>query len=84
MMALAIGVLVLGAVYLTLDQVFPNREPGIRKAKGVFAGAAGFLVTMYLLQNPPFLQEVSRQLVLQAVAIVFALLLLLRAVLQKR
>jgi hypothetical protein len=83
-MALAIGLMVLGAIYLALDLVFPSHDASVRKTKGVFAGAAGLLVTLYLWQDPQLLQEVSRRLVWQSLAVVLALLALLRGVIRRR
>jgi hypothetical protein len=83
-MAITIGLLVLGAVYLALDVAFPGREPSLRKAKGVFAGAAGLLVAVYLWKDPRALQEVSSRLAWAAIAVVIVLLALLREVLRRR
>jgi hypothetical protein len=80
-MAVAIGLLALAAVYLTLDLAFPNRDPSPRKAKGVFAGAAGLLVAVYLWKDLRVLQEVSGRM---AWAAMLALLALLREVIRRR
>ncbi len=83
-LTLAIGLIVLAAIYLALDLVFPGRDPSVRKAKGVFAGAAGLLVAVYLWQDPHLLQEVSGRLVWYAIAVVIATLVLLREVIRRR
>jgi TRAP-type uncharacterized transport system fused permease subunit len=83
-MALAIGLMVLAAIYLAVDLAFPNRDPSTGKAKGVFAGAAGLLVAVYLWRDPAALRDVSGQLAWQAIAIVVALLALLRGVIRRR
>jgi hypothetical protein len=83
-MAIAIGLLVFGAVYLTLDVAFPSRDVSVRKAKALFAGAGGLLVTLSLWQDPHLLQQISHRLMWELVGIVFALLVLLRAVIRKR
>lgn len=83
-MAMAIGLLVFGAVYLALDVAFPSRDMSVRKAKALFAGAGGVLVTISLWTNPHLLQEISRRLFWELIGIVFALLVLLRAVIRKR
>ena len=82
--ALAVGLLVLGAVYLALDVVFPSRDMSVRRTKAVFAGAGGFLVIILLWQDPRLLQDISRRLMWELIGIVFALLVLLRAVIRRR
>ena len=82
--AMAVGLLVFGAVYLALDGVFPSRDFSVRRVKAIFAGAAGFLVTMSLWKDPCLLQEISRRLTWELISIVFALLVLLRVLLRKR
>lgn len=81
--AIAIGVLVFGALYLTLDVVFPNRDGTIRRVKLVFAGAGYFLVTWSLLRDPHLLGEISRRLTWELIGILFALLVLLRTALRR-
>lgn len=81
--ALTIGILVFGAVYLALDVVFPSRDMSVRKAKALFAGAGGVLVTMSLWEDPRLLQEISHRLTLELIGVVFALLLVLRTMLRR-
>lgn len=83
-MAMAIGLLVFGAVYLALDVAFPSRDTSVRKAKALFAGAGGLLVTVSLWKDPHLLQGISRQLMWELIGIVFALLVLLRAAIRKQ
>jgi hypothetical protein len=58
-LALAIGLLALGAIYLALDVAFPGREPSLRKAKGIFGGAAGLLVAVCYLTLTLFTGDLS-------------------------
>jgi len=82
--AMAVGLLVFGAVYLALDVVFPSRDFSVRRAKAIFAGAAFLLVYISLWEDPHLLQEISRRLTWELVGIVFALLVLLGAVIRRR
>ena len=82
--ALAIGLLVFGAIYLALDLVFPTSGASARKAKALFAGAGYLLVTWSLWKDPTLLEETSARLVGLLISVVVALLLALRAALSKR
>jgi hypothetical protein len=82
--ALAIGLLVFGAVYLALDLVFPGGDRSVRKAKAIFAGAGYLLVTWSLWKDPTLLDEVSAQFVGLLIGVVVALLLALRTALRRR
>ncbi|MFB0535221.1 MAG: hypothetical protein ACETWR_09580 [Anaerolineae bacterium] len=82
--ATAIGLLVFGAVYLALDVAFPSHDASVRKAKALFAGAGGLLATLSLWKDPHLLQQISQRLFWELVGIVFALLVLLRAVIRRR
>ena len=82
--AMAVGLLVFGAVYLALDVVFPSHDFSVRRVKAIFAGAAGFLVAVSLWKDPHLLQEISRRLTWELIGIVFALLVLLRVLLRKQ
>ena len=77
-MSLLIGVLVLSNVYLLLELTLGFPSPQARKAGGVFAGAAGVLTTLFLLQNPGFLSELATELVIGLTGLVLATLALLR------
>ncbi len=82
--AISIGLLVFGALYLALDTVFPRRDQSTRRAKALISGAGFLLVTLFLREDPTLLQEISGELVLALVAVVVALLALLRAALRRR
>ena len=77
-MSLLIGVLVLSNVYLLLELALGFPSAQARKAGGVFAGAAGVLTTLFLLQNPEFLGRLAAQLVIGLTGLVLATLALLR------
>lgn len=77
-LAIIIGLLVLGAVYLALDVVFPSRDRYVHRVKVHIAGAGGLLVAITLQQNPALLQKVSGQLLWMFLAILVGLLALLR------
>jgi len=57
--ALAIGILVFVSTFMAMHRVFPMDDRVIRKASAVFVGAAGFLVTTYLLEIPASLGPTS-------------------------
>lgn len=82
-MALAIGLMVFGALYLALDVAFPGRDGAMRKAKIIFAGAGYLVVTITLWQDPGLLHQVAGQLTWELMLVVIAMLALLRAVLRR-
>ena len=81
--AMAVGMLVFGALYLALDVVFPSRYEGTRKAKALFAGAGFLLVSVSLWKDPRALEDISRRLTLEMLAVVFVVLALLRLALRR-
>lgn len=81
--AMAIGLLTFGAVYLSLDMVFRSADAAVRKVKAIFAGAAYLVVTVSLWRDPALLNEVTRRLTWELLAVVFALLFALRTLLRR-
>ncbi|HUW14358.1 MAG TPA: hypothetical protein VM537_31840 [Anaerolineae bacterium] len=75
-----IGVLVLADIYMLQERIFGFPSPQARRAGGVFAGAAGMLTTLYLLQDPELLQGVFARLAVGFLGVVLATVLVLRRV----
>jgi hypothetical protein len=82
--AVAIGLLTFGALYLSLDIVFPDADMSARKVKAIFAGAGFLLVAISLWRDPALLRETARRMTWELIAVVFALLLALRMALRRR
>jgi hypothetical protein len=78
--ALAIGILVLASTLIALRLTFPMDDRVMRRTSPVFAGAAGFLTIIYLLDNPALLERYTLQFVIGFLSIVMALTVLLRRV----
>ena len=78
--SLLIGIMVTGAIFVVLQNVFGS---GARKALGIFAGAAGLLTTLWLQENPMALREYSAEIAVAAIGVVLALLAFARNSLKK-
>ena len=76
--SLIIGVLCLLAIFLILDQAGMTRTHGGRRASGLFAGAAGLLVTLYLQEHPDLLAQTNERTVIAILGILAAFLAALR------
>lgn len=77
-LAIGLGILVLATVYLAMGRIFPLRDPNVRKAAGLFAGAAGFVTALFLYNNPGLLYDRSEYIVLALIGIVIGLISALR------
>ncbi|MBN1483897.1 MAG: hypothetical protein JXA37_04180 [Chloroflexia bacterium] len=77
-LALLIGILVLADVYLLLELALGFPSAQARKAGGIFAGAAGILTTLYLLQSPALLHRLVQEIVLALAGLLLATIALLR------
>ncbi|MBT3313182.1 MAG: hypothetical protein HN390_01075 [Anaerolineae bacterium] len=72
--SLIVGALVMLALYLSLSKVFDINNYSVRKALGLFAGAAGLLTTFWFLENPALLEKYVAEIVIGGIGIVLALL----------
>jgi hypothetical protein len=73
-------VLVFASTYIAFCKAFPEADGSQRKAGAVFAGAAGFLVTAFLLENPDLLDRYSLEIVVGLLGILLAFIAFLRRV----
>lgn len=78
--ALAMGVLVLSSTFIALRVAFPTGSRPVRRASAVFAGAAGFLVSVYLLENPALLEHYVLEIVIGLLSVVMVFIAVLRRV----
>ncbi|NLS80064.1 MAG: hypothetical protein GXY76_22720 [Chloroflexi bacterium] len=76
--ALSIGVLVFGSVMVAFRRVFSTDDRVVLKSGALFAGAAGVLTTLYLLERPDILDRYALQIVLALLGLVLAFIALLR------
>ena len=81
--SIAIGVLVLATTFMALRFAFPANDTQMLKTSGVFAGAAGLLVTLFLLRNPAVLERYSREIVIGLLGILLVFIAFLRRVLRR-
>lgn len=70
--SIAIGVLVLATTFMPLRSAFPANDGQVRRASAVFAGTAGFLVTLYLLRNPSLLERYVQEIVIGLLVVLSA------------
>ena len=73
-----IGVLVMIAVLIGLEHLFGQRTDANRRAPAVFSACCGILTTLFLKENPALTADISARVVLAALAILLALLALVR------
>ena len=76
--SLAVGILVLACVFTALRRAFPTTDRTAPRVSAVSAGAAGFLVTSYLLQNPLVLERYVQEIILGWLGILLAFITFLR------
>ena len=76
--ALLLGVMVFLAIFLALERAGMMPTPQTRRAGALFGAATGFLVMLHLQENPALLAQMVEKHVMEALAVLSALLALLR------
>jgi len=76
--AIAIGILVLTSTFIAFRLAFPKNDRVLRRASVVFAGVSGFLVSLYLFENPALLERYALEIVIGLLSIVVVLIAFLR------
>lgn len=76
--ALAIGILVMTAVFIGLRRATVVKSQQTNRALAVFSAAFGILTTLFLADHPDLLAEYAREIVIGNIGVVLALLLLAR------
>ncbi len=82
--ALAVGVLVMLALYISLSQIFDTDDRSVKKSLALFCAAAGLLTTLWLRQHPDALEDYTVKIVAAGIAVVLALLALAKRTIEKK
>ena len=76
--ALAIGILVMTAVFIGLRRAIDAQNQQVNRAMAVFAAACGVVTAFWLIDNQDFVAEYAREIVIGGIGAVLALLILAR------
>ena len=82
--ALAVGILVMLALYLSLSRTFDLADRLVKKSLALFCAAVGLLTTLLLRQHPDALEDYMVKIVAAGIAVVLALLALAKRTIEKK
>ncbi len=82
--ALAVGILVMLALYLSLSRIFDQTDRSVKKSLALFGAGVGILTTLWLNQHPDILEKYVSEIVGAGIAVVLTLLIFARKSIEKK